>query len=272
MLDALWGSSKAGKTGNAVAKAGEVPPIFFDMAEAMENGGGRGLIGDWARPLPQGRQAAEQETMEMHSCKEAGWSKLVNSEGETVLIAKPAESSGSEKPRLYSIYVLRTSKKHHAPKFLYSKSFDLRKSSREGGEWTLTSLCCEKCEARGSRACGVAPLARFRCHAPSAGSRRGTLSNMDIDLPTALAHGERAETCEKCGAKGATTSWTTEYSSRTSSCAKAFQLDHASSGLHAGPCLQVNVVSDTKASFQCKDPLSLLYAFSAAVLVARQGK
>lgn len=277
----MWGAKKeakkeakdsaaAGKPADPTA-AGPVS-IFFDMAEAMENGGGRGLVGDLARPLPMWRTTEQQEKMTMLTCKEQGWSKLVSAGSETLLIAKPAE--GDAAARRFNIYVLRTSKKQLAPKFLFSRSFSLQKG-RDGREWTLTSLCCERCEARGRRMCGIEELARFRCTAQASGGRKAAgLAQLDVEMPALNADGDRACTCTKCGTSTGVT-WVTEFSSRTTSSAKKeFELAPASSAgggsLGETSLLRVSKVDDTKSTFECQAPLCLLHAFCAAVVAAKQ--
>jgi len=229
--------------------------LFFAMAEAMENGGGRGLISAPTEP-PQPMTPAEDRRLTILSDKDETWTKLLNAAGETLLFAKPVEEGNR-----FNIYVSRTGKKPLAPKPLFSRSFSLKATGRDRKEWLLSCLFCQRCEARGRRACGVAPIARMRLHAEPGGA--GAARSIDLELPAPLADGTRACMCSVCG--DASAQFVVELTSQASSkAAKGYQLDRVAGRDGAG--MRVDKVDSAKATLEYDAPLGMLQAFAAHIV------
>lgn len=236
--------------------------LFFDMAEAVENGGWRGLVSTLAQaPAPESTLEAQQLTMLY--LKDLQWRKLWSAKGETLLIAKPVEGG-----RRFNIFAARACPKPLAPKIYFSHDFDLVAGGRGGREWVLSSLSCERCEARGRRTCGAAPLARIRRLA----DRSDPAAGVEVELPSLREDGSRSCMCDICG--DASAKWAPELVAQTgfSKSAKSVEFVPASQSTGA-PCLRVSKAGED--SIQCKSvleyhaPLGVLQAFAAA-LVASQ--
>lgn len=240
--------------------------VFFDMAEAVENGSWRGLVSTTAQG-PSLESTVEERQFTVISNKELGWYKLVNAAGETLLISKPVDEG-----RRFNIYVSRTGQNPKAPKPLFSRAFALVANSRNTREWILTSLFCEKCEARGRRTCGHAPLARMRCHADRSGAGRGAVTGMDMELPMLREDGTRTCMCDVCG--DASAPWAAELTSRMGSAAsaKSFLLERTSYS-SGDPSLRISKVTDTKteskSTLEYDAPLSMLQAFAAGIVASK---
>merc|ERR1719336_3364570 len=232
--------------------------FFFDMAEAMDNGGTRGITSAFTQP-PMPHEAAMQQKLAVISSKEDGWKKLLSPEGDTMLIAKPVDEG-----RRFNIYVSRMAPKPLALRPLFSHSFSLAASGHDNREWVLTSLRCERCEARGRRMCGAAAIARFRCHADSAAANASRSIGVDLVAPFGQ-DGVRASMCTKCGERGAT--WVTELTSRNSVRAnsKFWQLERTAmtrSSVSHGPCLRFERMTEEQATLVYDAPLGILQAFA----------
>lgn len=262
------GAIQSGKAVDSTAVAS-----LFDMAEAMENGGGRGLVWDMARPAQLGCLSAGQQ-LTLVNCDAfqivrgggessvTGACKLVNAAGETLLIAKPAGSGSNA----FHIFASRTSRGPLSPKALFSKSFVLHPCGRDYREWVLTSTC-ERCAMRGRRRCGNAPMARFLRGGDSPGVGRTAAKGVAVELPAVTLDGDRACTCDVCGDSAAP--WVAEVSARQTGIAKTSAkgawLECASTST-GEPCLSIRKVDEARSALEYHAPLGIVHALAAAIV------
>jgi hypothetical protein len=142
----------------------------FEFADQMEQGLAPGLTSAFVRPL----EADEQRLRVQRSTNFKEY-LLMTQSSEPLLLAV-VDPSGAR----FDIYIVGPGEPASAlgPAFLLQSQNSSRKN------WTLESVRCERCEARGTRAIGSRQLARLRHYTEPIG--QGQALCMDVDVPAPL--------------------------------------------------------------------------------------
>jgi len=245
-----------GATSGAQSVSGKVrgsPADLFDIAEALENGGGRGLVSDTTVP-PTGPLAVEEQRFTFLTAKHKEWLKLQNAAGETLAIARP---NGDDR---FDVFVARTGP--HAPRTLFSRCGAILASGHaKRREWSLIQLSCDRCAAVGKRHCGHVAWARMRLEPTK---NQGT--KLEVDLPGMLSNGQQACMCDVCG--DAAAQWSPELLKKgTDATSRTLELETISGSGEAPLLLQP--IDAFKSTLTCRAPLGMLQAFAIAVVMSQ---
>jgi len=256
----------------------------FEFAEQMEEGLAPGLTSSFLAPLG-GNEAAEERLSVQRSSNMREY--LLTRQGGEPLLLAVRDSSGER----FDIYIARIGK----PNTVLGPAFSLQCRDSSLKDWTLQSVRCECCEAKGRRSCGIRELARIRHYVEPLGE--GKALCMDIDIPTPIAseqecseQGGCAVWCSVCNGqqpedKSSIVSLTSRrpkwspkhrtltlnfYGRCSMASAKNFQLELAESD-HTGSDMKFlfGKVSGSSFVLDYRRPLSMIEAFAAALTTSQ---
>lgn len=158
----------------------------FDCADLLEGGVSPGISVDHIVPPKLGTEV-RLRVLEAQDRKQY---VLSEENGSTRLVAR------CEKQGRFEIFVSQ----HGDPPLALGPAFTLTANDPALTNWTLVSLRCEECEARGKRTRGVRELGRFTHYCEQVGN--GTALCMDLETP-AIGEDDHADVwCTRCSEPG----------------------------------------------------------------------
>eukprot|EP00931_Biecheleriopsis_adriatica_P011802 TRINITY_DN112889_c0_g1_i1.p1 TRINITY_DN112889_c0_g1~~TRINITY_DN112889_c0_g1_i1.p1 ORF type:complete len:308 (+),score=64.20 TRINITY_DN112889_c0_g1_i1:52-924(+) len=189
----LWKAAEKGSLHEATLLASvacDVPDELrqwrgFEFADIMEEGKGPGLTSMFVE-APD-KDAKQDERLIVQLRDERKKFILAVPKGEDLLTAI-ARTDGLG----FDIFVGSEGEKSKA----LGPSFILR-GDQKSKKWSLSSVRCERCEARGTRLCGTRELARIYHYCESIGE--GKAFCMDVELPEHQEDGRSNVVCSVCG-------------------------------------------------------------------------
>lgn len=157
----------------------------FEFAELLEQGKGPGLYSTYSAPSRD--PEAEQRLLVLRSPNKLEYQ--LTTENQEVLLVARVNADGTK----YDLFVAMDSDQ---PQRALGPAFNL-KASASLREWSLHSVRCEQCEARGKRTCGSRELARMTHYSETVGE--GQAFCLDLLVPEVFDDGSSAVFCPLCG-------------------------------------------------------------------------
>lgn len=164
---------------------GRSPSSGFEFAEMLEQGLGPGTSSSFVDPASKRALTEQRLFVVVDPVK----NKFTLTDGDKrPLLDAYATRDGPG----FDIFVVRSGEV--TPEA--TPTFELRGNSSKD-QWTLCSVRCEQCEARGKRQCGVRSLARMTQYIEPVGD--GHAFCMDVELPESYKDGKCEVICSVCG-------------------------------------------------------------------------